>query len=200
MKKKNKYAFTIEEQDSEDSSLIQYSSRNYKNFCSEDKMLILLLKITFFFSLINLVYDFIIILKIFRPIEFINYKQYCNYQSEMSVFLDMILSCSLLLMVNYFLEVIDKNDFGNQTISTIYFSGFFIFWVGIKTISFIVYTRNCNCIFSNIFETIFYLLSLRNNIFVFVLYFFESFYFLSLFIFFKKYLNKKQRKIIDFLD
>lgn len=195
----NKQTFAIEE-NSEDSSLIEYNNQQSKNFCSENKILIFLLKFTFIFSMINLMYDFIILLKIFRPIEFVQYKQYCNYQSEMSVFLDMILSCSILLLMNYFLEIIDKNEFGNQRISTIYFSGFFIFWVGIKSIFFVVYLRNCNCIFSNIFETFFYFMSLKGNVFVFLLYFFESFYFLSLFIFFKKYLNKKQKRIIDFLD
>ena len=53
-------------------------------------------------AILNLVFDIFLILNIFKPIFYLNFKHNCRLQLEFADFLDLLISCSLISLMKFY--------------------------------------------------------------------------------------------------
>lgn len=105
-------------------------------------------------KIVNLLFDLSLLMHVSRPLIMEEFYNECKRQYFFAIFLDMGLSILIYTLGVYFYSVLDLRTYDNLDLCNQYFFSFIVFWMGLKSICYLLYWKHEDCLFLDIYEFI----------------------------------------------
>lgn len=102
--------------------------------------------------ILNLIYDFSLLMSVYRPRPMELFYHQCKPQYFFSIFLDITLSILQFVLAVFLFTIIKNKNFSEIGISNIYYGGFLVFWLGFKLICLKLAKLHQKCLYIDFFE------------------------------------------------
>lgn len=120
----------------------------------KEKLILHSISVFQLFVVLNVVYDFSLLMSVYRPLPLERFYHQCKPQYFYSIFLDITLSILQFLLAVFLFSQIKNRNFSEIGMSNIYFGGFLVFWLGFKLICLKLSKLHWKCQFLDLFELV----------------------------------------------